>query len=147
MEYQREKIELKYKNFPSPLKINTAWQIMNFNSYIPSETIEDSIYTKATQEKSVIEHDILSKMSKDAKDIMKIIMMAPFDFLDVLSKITYIGKRTNFNSVKNLNPNITLKLRFRLWLTRFMKGEYNLTHNDADIKAGKIIREIKKLVH
>jgi len=140
----RQKINLKYKPF-YPEKINHTFLVMTNQGYINSETIEKDCYCKAMQERIVIEKDLLNKMSSDAVDIIKIMLIAPREFLFIISQITNLSKRGYFNKTKNSNRR-TIKLRFRIWLMRFLKEKHKCSYLDADIRAGKIMREIKDLI-
>jgi len=140
----REKIKLKYKPF-YPEKINHTFLVMNNQGYINSETLEQDCFCKAMQERVLIEKDLLNKMSSDAVDIIRLMIIAPKDFLFTLSQINSVNKKAYFNKTKNSNHR-TIKMRFRIWLMRLLKEKHNCSYLDADIKAGKIMREIKMLI-
>ena len=144
-EMKRKTIELDYKPFNSE-NVNYTFNIINNMDYIDSETLENRTFSKPIQEQIAIEMDLLEKMSNDAKDIIRIMLIAPREFLFVLSQITSISRRGVFTANKNSNHH-TLKRRFRIWLMRFLKAKYNYGNGEADINAGKIIREIKELVY
>ena len=144
-ELKRQKIELEYKPF-NPENINHAFLVMNNQEYIDSGTLEDNCFCKAKQERIVIEKDLLDKMSSDAVDIIRIMLIAPKEFLFTLSQIASSNSKCSFNKVENAKHH-TIKMRFRIWLMRFLKEKYSCSYLDADIKAGKIIREIKVLVY
>jgi len=145
----RQKIKLEYKNsliYPYTAEnINHAFLVMTNQGFINSEKLEEEIFNKAKQERLVIEKDLLNKMSADAIDIIRVMLIAPREFLFILSQITSINKKCYFMKVNKINKQ-SVKMRFRVWLIRFLKEKYNCTYLDADIKAGKIILEIKTLV-
>ena len=136
---KRQKIKIPYKPFNSE-NVNHTFLVMNNQGYITSETLERETFIKANQEKITIEMDLLDKMSSDARDIIRIMLIAPKEFLFVLSQITSISKQRGALSSTNL------KSRFRVWLIRFLKKKYGFNSWEADIEAGKVIREIKQLV-
>uniref|UniRef100_A0A6M3JMB6 Uncharacterized protein n=1 Tax=viral metagenome TaxID=1070528 RepID=A0A6M3JMB6_9ZZZZ len=140
----RQKIELDYKPY-FPESINHAFLVMTNQGFINSNKLEEKTFNKAKQERVVIEKDLLNKMSDDAVDIIRIMLIAPKEFLSILSQITSVNKKGYFNKVKTSTAH-TIKFRFRIWLMRFLKEKYSCSYLDADIRAGKIIREIKALV-
>jgi len=142
----RKKIELEYKPF-KPEKINYAFLVMNNQGFINSETLENNCFCKAMQEKLLMEKDLLNKMSDEAVDIIRLMLIAPKDFLFTLSQITSINKKGYFMKIKKYPNQQTMKSRFRIWLMRVLKKKYACSYLDADIKAGKIIREIKALIN
>ena len=137
---KRQKIKITYKPFNSE-HVNHTFLVMNNQGHITSETLENDTFVKASQERITIEVDLLEKMSEDARDIVRIMLVAPREFLFVLSRITGISRRQR-STVKT-----NLKSKFRVWLIRFLKAKYNYNSWQADIKAGKVIREIKELVY
>jgi len=145
----RQKIKLDYKNsliFPYTAEnINHAFLVMTNQGFIHSDKLEEKTFNRAKQERIIIEKDLLCKMSPDAIDIIRIMLIAPTEFLFLLSQITSINKKCYFNKVKFSTAH-TIKFRFRIWLMRFLKEKYSCSYMEADIKAGKIIREIKTLV-